>query len=113
MYEEGHDVEGVILFADRGAIGAAPSSIDWSTDALSQRPVPTATAKAIFAGASQGGGTPPSDVVDSDVSVDVPAGFGRLKGATLGLTAFQVTAVGPDPDGPGASVLPSLTVDLL
>ena len=32
-----------------------------------------------------------------------------LKGATNGLTAFTVTAVGPDPDGSG---LPSITIDL-
>lgn len=52
-------------------------------------------------------------VYDSDLSVDVAAGFGNLKGATLGLTAFKVNAVGPDPDGPEGSVLPAITVDLL
>lgn len=52
-------------------------------------------------------------VYDGDVSVDVTAGYANLKGATLGLTAFTVTAVGPDPDGPDGSALPSLMVDLL
>ena len=52
-------------------------------------------------------------VYDSDLSLDVKEGYGSLKGATLGLTAFMVTAVGPDPDGPGGSVLPPITVDLL
>lgn len=36
-----------------------------------------------------------------------------MKGATSGLTAFEVTGVGPDPDGPEGSVLPAITVDLL
>ncbi len=49
-------------------------------------------------------------VYDSDISVDLDQNFGSLKGATLGLTAFRVTAVGPDPTGPE---LPSITVDLL
>ena len=49
-------------------------------------------------------------VYDSDISIDVDQDFASLKGATLGLTAFQVTAVGPDPSGPD---LPSITVDLL
>ena len=48
-------------------------------------------------------------VYDSDISVDVSAGFGSLKGATVGLTAFDVTAVNPDPAGG----LPLITVDLL
>ncbi len=52
-------------------------------------------------------------VYDSDVSADVKDGYASLKGATLGLTAFKVTAVGPDPDGPDGSDLPSITVDLL
>ena len=52
-------------------------------------------------------------VYDGDISVDVDKDFGNLKGATLGLTAFQVTAVGPDPDGAEGSGLPSITVDLL
>ena len=39
-------------------------------------------------------------VFDSDLSVDAAGGFGSLKGTTLGLTAFQVTAVVPDPGGP-------------
>ena len=52
-------------------------------------------------------------VYDSDVSADVKDGYASLKGATTGLTAFTVTAVGPDPDGPDGSVLPSITVDLL
>lgn len=51
-------------------------------------------------------------VYDSDVSTDVKDNYGSLKGSTLGLTAFEVTAVGPDPDGPGGSVLPLITVDL-
>jgi len=49
-------------------------------------------------------------VYDSDISIDVEKGFGSLKGATLGLTAFEVTAVEPDPSG---SVLPQITVNLL
>jgi hypothetical protein len=36
-------------------------------------------------------------VFDSDISVDVPAKFASLKGATLGLTAFTVTDVRPQP----------------
>ena len=50
---------------------------------------------------------------DSDKSIDVTGGFGSLKGATLGVTAFEVSAVGPDPDGPAGSVLPPIIVDLL
>ena len=50
-------------------------------------------------------------VYDSDISVDVPAGFGNLKGATLGRTAFVVTEVNPNPAG--GSYLPLITVDLL
>ena len=49
-------------------------------------------------------------VYDSDLSLDVKDNYASLKGATSGLTAFTVTAVGPDPDG---SVLPLITVDLL
>ncbi len=49
-------------------------------------------------------------VYDSDVSADVKDGYASLKGATTGLTAFEVTAVGSDPDG---SVLPAITVELL
>jgi hypothetical protein len=49
-------------------------------------------------------------VYDSDISVDVAQGFANLKGATKGLTAFEVTAVGPNPPG---SVLPPITVNLL
>ncbi len=52
-------------------------------------------------------------VYDSDVSTDVKDGYASLKGATTGLTAFTVTAVGADPDGSDGSVLPSITVDLL
>jgi len=52
-------------------------------------------------------------VYDSDVSADVKDNYASLKGATSGLTAFTVTAVGPDPDGPGGSALPLITVDLL
>jgi len=44
-------------------------------------------------------------------SVDFANGFASLKGATLGLTAFTVTAVNPHPDG--GSYLPRLTIDLL
>jgi hypothetical protein len=50
-------------------------------------------------------------VYDSDISVDVAAGFGNLKGATLGLTGFTVTAVSPHPKG--GSYLPLITVNLL
>jgi hypothetical protein len=50
-------------------------------------------------------------VYDSDISVDVVAGFGNLKGATLGVTGFTVTAVSPHPAG--GSYLPLITVDLL
>lgn len=50
-------------------------------------------------------------VYDSDVSVDVAAGFGNLKGATLGVTGFTVTAVSPNPAG--GSYLPLIKVDLL
>jgi len=50
-------------------------------------------------------------VYDSDISVDVPAGFASLKGATMGLTAFNVTAVNKNPLG--GSYLPLITVDLL
>ena len=50
-------------------------------------------------------------VYDSDISVDVPAGFASLKGATMGLTAFNVTAVNKNPSG--GSYLPLITVDLL
>ncbi len=49
-------------------------------------------------------------VYDSDISVDVPAGFASLKGSTLGLTGFRVTSVGADPSG---SALPPITVELL
>ena len=49
-------------------------------------------------------------VYDSDVSADVKDGYASLKGATTGLTAFDVTGVGPDPVG---SVLPAITVELL
>ena len=50
-------------------------------------------------------------VYDSDISVDVAAGFGNLQGATLGVTAFRVTAADPNPAG--GSYLPVITVDLL
>ena len=50
-------------------------------------------------------------VYDSDISVDIDAGFGSLKGATLGLTAFMVTLVSPNPEG--GSYLPLIRVDLL
>ncbi|MGH2573078.1 MAG: hypothetical protein ACRDGU_06315 [Actinomycetota bacterium] len=51
-------------------------------------------------------------VFDSDVSVtnhDPPSA--SLKGATLGLTAFRVTAVNPNPAGPDNLLM--ITVDLL
>ena len=44
-------------------------------------------------------------VYGSDISVDTAGGFGSLKGATLGLTAFRATSVGPDPDGPELPLL--------
>ena len=47
-------------------------------------------------------------VYDSDISVDRSAGYASLKGSTLGLTAFTVTAVPPVSKG-----LPKITVDLL
>ena len=50
-------------------------------------------------------------VYDSDISVDIPAGFASLKGATMGLTAFTVTAVKANPSG--GSYLPLITVNLL
>ena len=50
-------------------------------------------------------------VYDSDISVDVEDGYGNLQGATLGVTAFLVTAASPDPSDDGA--LPIITVDLL
>lgn len=49
-------------------------------------------------------------VYDSEIRVDAAGGFGNLKGATLGLTAFRVTAVGPVSGGPE---LPAITVGLL
>jgi hypothetical protein len=48
-------------------------------------------------------------VYDSDVSVDTSAHFANLKGATMGLTAFTVTAIGTA----NGSNLPPLTVNLL
>ena len=48
-------------------------------------------------------------VYDSDIVIDVAEGFGNIKGATLGLTAFEVTAVIPNPAGG----LPLIMVDLL
>jgi hypothetical protein len=48
-------------------------------------------------------------VYDSDISYDKSAGHASLKGATLGLTAFTVTAVTPGTK----KTLPSITVDLL
>ncbi len=50
-------------------------------------------------------------VYDSDISADVVAGHASLKGATLGTTAFRVTAVTPHPAG--GSSLPQVTVELL
>lgn len=50
-------------------------------------------------------------VYDSDISVDVPAGFASLKGATMGLTGFEVMAVNKNPAG--SSYLPLITVNLL
>ena len=46
---------------------------------------------------------------DSDISIDVDAGFGSLKGSTLGITAFEITAIISDPDGN----LPLMTVSLM
>ena len=48
-------------------------------------------------------------VFDSDVSTDVPAGYGVLKGATTGLTAYEVTGTVADPGGE----LPWITVSLV
>lgn len=50
-------------------------------------------------------------VFDSDVSVTEQGRSASLKGATLGITAFRVTAVSPHPAG--GSYLPLITVDLL
>jgi hypothetical protein len=50
-------------------------------------------------------------VYDSDISVSVSDGYGNLKGATLGVTAFTVTATAPNPNG--GSYLPLITVSLL
>ncbi len=50
-------------------------------------------------------------VYDSDISVDRGKGQASLKGATMGVTAFKVTAVTPNPAG--GSYLPDITVDLL
>lgn len=50
-------------------------------------------------------------VYDSDISRNTDPPFGSLKGATLGLTAFRVTAVNPHPAR--GSYLPLITVDLL
>jgi hypothetical protein len=47
----------------------------------------------------------------SDISVSVSDGYGSLKGATLGVTAFTVTAATPNPNG--GSYLPLITVSLL
>ena len=48
-------------------------------------------------------------VYDDDITVDADPLSGNLEGATLGLTAFKVTAVGADE----YPVLPTITVDLL
>ena len=50
-------------------------------------------------------------VYDSDISVDVKDGYGNLQGATLGVTAFTVTAVGDDASEDDS--LPMIVVDLL
>ena len=50
-------------------------------------------------------------VYDSDISSDADPAFGSLKGATLGITAFEVTAVNENPSG--GSNLPLITVSLL
>jgi hypothetical protein len=50
-------------------------------------------------------------VYDSDISASVSDGYGSLKGATLGVTAFVVTAV--TPNLAGGSYLPDITVNLL
>ena len=59
--------------------------------------------------ASLDGKTVCAVVYDDDITVNLDEGWGSLKGAALGLTAFQVTAVG-EADG---SVLPPITVTLL
>ena len=50
-------------------------------------------------------------VYDSDISSDVDPPFGNLKGATQGITAFEVTAATPHPSG--GSNLPLITVKLV
>ncbi len=50
-------------------------------------------------------------VYDSDISINYDPLHGNLKGATLGLTAFDVTSVRPHPAG--GSYLPLITITLL
>lgn len=49
-------------------------------------------------------------VFDGDISADLAGGHASLKGATMGVIAFEVRAVTPDPAG---SRLPLITVDVL
>jgi len=49
-------------------------------------------------------------VYDSDISFNNPPPLGNLQGATLGILALKVLAVGVDPDG---SVLPDITIEVL
>ncbi len=50
-------------------------------------------------------------VYDSDIGWNTDPPYGNLKGATLGLTAFRVTAINPNPNG--GSNLPLITVELV
>lgn len=50
-------------------------------------------------------------VYDSDISSNANPPYGNLKGAALGITAFRVTSVDPNPNG--GSYLPLITVELL
>jgi hypothetical protein len=49
-------------------------------------------------------------VYDSDISYNNPPPLGNLQGATLGVLALKVLAVGVDPAG---SVLPDITIEVL
>lgn len=49
-------------------------------------------------------------VYDSDISFNNPPPLGNLQGATLGVLALKVLAVGVDPAG---SVLPDITIEVL
>ena len=50
-------------------------------------------------------------VYDSDISGNTDPPYASLKGANLGLTAFRVTAINPNPNG--GSNLPLITVELV